>query len=88
MSHLSSQSLWVEDAAREKGVRKVVRALIEARGGNGAEVKKDLDASYRKGVVFYRDVRVAEWVPAEGRMKLMGEACQLQAAYDILMGTK
>eukprot|EP00973_Karenia_brevis_P016521 2262675-Karenia_brevis.AAC.1 len=37
------------DQARERAVRKVVRVLIEKNGGEGAVVKKRIDALYKSG---------------------------------------
>eukprot|EP00973_Karenia_brevis_P087072 12074763-Karenia_brevis.AAC.1 len=37
------------DQARERAVRKVVRVLIEKNGGDGAAVKKRIDALYKSG---------------------------------------
>ena len=47
-----------EDFAREKAVRKVVRAIIESNGGDGKTIKKDIDTDYPRGVVWYQDARV------------------------------
>eukprot|EP00959_Pyramimonas_sp_CCMP1952_P166613 3482311-Pyramimonas_sp.AAC.1 len=38
------------------------------RAGTGAVVKRGIDASYRKGIAWWKDQRVAEW--EDGAMKL------------------
>ena len=80
-----------DDAAREKAVRKVVRVLIEHNNGNGAEIKKRIEAKYKAGIVRWKAddnkwKKVAEWKPEEGKMELMAEAAALQAPFDVLMG--
>jgi predicted Fe-S protein YdhL (DUF1289 family) len=76
----------LEDRTREKAVRKVVRAIIEYSGGNGSEVKAALETNYKKGIVWWKGVRAAEWDAAESKMVLLGDAVPLQAAFDVLMG--
>ena len=73
-----------ETAQREKAVRKVVRAIIEANGGDGKLVKQEIDARYRKGVVIWKDQRVAEWM--DGNMKLINAGTQFQESFQKLMG--
>ena len=57
------------DWNRERAVRKVVRCIIEGNGGNGPEVKTDMDISYRRGVVWFKDERIAEWQVDADSMK-------------------
>ena len=59
-------------------MRKFVRAIIEANGGDGAKVKQDMDAKYRKGTVIWKDERVAEWSAKEQKLILKGEGLQYQ----------
>ena len=73
-----------EDWERERAVRKVVRTIIETHGGDGPTVKKDLEANYRRGIVWYKDDRMAEW-KAEGDekpdMKFLGPGVRYEEAY-------
>ena len=57
-----------------QAVRKIIGTLIEAHGGNGQLVKKDIETTQR-GVLLCKDERVAAWevIGGERRMKLMGE---------------
>ena len=72
-----------EKAAKEKTVRKVVRAIIEQTGGDSSTVKKMIEADYRRGVVWYRDVRVAEW--HDNSMHLLGEMQQFADHFSALL---
>ena len=79
------------DAAREKGVRKIARLLIEQNGGDGPSVKKRIDTKYPTGVVCWKGEdglwkKVAEWKTAEGKVRLMSDAAAFQAQFDKLMG--
>ena len=76
------------DSLREKAVRKVVRAIIEKEGGDGKKVKEHIETDYKKGYVWYKGPRVATWNAETSRMKLLGEAVILQAAFDKLMGNE
>ena len=40
-------------------------------GGDGAKVKEDIDADYKKGIVRYKNVQVGKYV--NGTMELKGE---------------
>ena len=51
-------------------------------------MKKGIDANYKRGVVWWRDSRVAEWNEGEQRMVLKGAAVQYQVAFDKLMTGK
>ena len=72
-----------DSAAREKAVRKVVRAIIESNGGDGAAIKQEMEFSYKRGIVWWREERVAEW--KDGHMKLKGAAEQYAEAFKTLM---
>ena len=79
-----------EDGGKSRAVRKVIRTLIEANGGNGELVKKKIETN-RRGVVWFKDDRVAEWKVENGcagKMKLMGEMLQLEDAFNTLMDFK
>ena len=72
-------------AAREKAVRKMVRAIIEVRGGNGKEIKKSIDTDYKKGIVWWKNVRVADgW--KDGQLVLTGAAADFRDAFAKLLG--
>ena len=72
-----------EDEARDKAVRKLVRAIIEEAGGDGNAVKKLIDADYRQGIVRHKDVRVGEFT--NYKMELVGEGKKLETRYNKLM---
>ena len=74
-----------DDEAKDKAVRKLVRAIIEGNGGDGPGVKKHMDAKYKKGIVIWKDERVATWSAKEQKLILKGEGLQYQDAYDLLM---
>ena len=76
-----------DDEAKDRAIRKFVRAIIEGNGGDGAEVKKQMDAKYKKGIVIWKDERVAEWCVKEQKLMLKGEGLQYQKAYDVLIAT-
>ena len=68
-----------EDLAREKAVRKLVKAFIVGVGGDAELTKKDLHTDYRKGVVWYKEVRAEEY--AGGKMHLKGEGTKVEALF-------
>ena len=72
-----------EDLAREKAVRKLVKAFIVGVGGDAELTKKDLHTDYRKGVVWYKEVRVGEY--AGGKMHLKGEGTKVEALFSNYM---
>ena len=77
-----------EDATRERAIRKLVRAIIETKGSDGQAVKKDIDANYRKGVVWWQEVRVAEWSKVDQKLSFVvghDEHADFQTAFDKLM---
>ena len=79
-----------EDGGKSRAVRNVIRTLIEANGGNGELVKKKIETN-RRGVVWFKDERVAEWKVESGgagKMKLMGEMLRLEDAFNTLMDFK
>ena len=80
------QQEWKKDRA----IRKVIRTLIEANGGNGEEVKKKIDSN-RQGIIWFRDERVAESKVEQGRegyMKLKGVMLEHEASFTTLMECK
>ena len=72
-----------ETAAREKAVRNIVRTIIEKSGRDGAAIKEELEVSYKKGVVWWKDERVAEW--KDGAVVLKGEAVAFEETFKALM---
>ena len=80
-----------DDIDREKAVRKLVRAIIEkeetAQEPVDAETtRKNIEAKYELGIVFYyKGVRVGAY--KNNKMRLLGEAVQLQTKYDQLMSS-
>jgi hypothetical protein len=64
------------DMKRDRAVRKLVRTIIEAEGGDGDTVKQHIDTNYKKGVVWFKELRVGEW--KNGAMHLSGHALQYQ----------
>ena len=63
----------------------MVRVIIEQNGGDGRKVKEDIMTSYKKGVVWWKDARVAEWCAEEKVMRLKGEVLQYQEEFNKLM---
>ena len=74
------------DAEREKAVRKVVRTIIESNGGDGKTIKTDIETDYKKGIVWWKDERVAEW--KDDKMNLKGAAASYATAFDKFMGNQ
>ena len=58
-------------------MRKFVKAFIIGIGGDAELTKKDLQTDYRKGVVWYKKVRVGEYVG--GNMHLKCEGTKVEA---------
>ena len=51
------------------------RKLICVGGYNdGKAIKESIDTNYRKGVVWWKDVRIAEWDAKTNMMILSGDA--------------
>ena len=78
------------DAAREKAVRKVVRTLIEAKGGDGAAIKKRIDSKYKIGIVWWKGddskwLKVAEWSVETCKMELKNGGEAYQSRFNALM---
>ena len=78
------------DANKEKAVRKVVRLLIERAGGDGAAVKKKIDAKYAWGGVWFlgddsKWTKVAQWNAKDDKMTMLGEAAVMQATLDKML---
>ena len=73
-----------EQAQKDRAVRKVVRTIIEVNGGDGSKVKAEIDARYKKGVVLWRDSRVAEWDYRQKKMVLCGAGMAWQEHFDKL----
>ena len=74
-----------DDEPKDRAVRKLVRAIIEGNGGDGADVKKNIDAKYWTGIVIWKDERVAEWSAKEQKLTLKCGGLQYQDAFDVLM---
>ena len=74
-----------DDEKKDRAVGKFVRAIIEHNGGDCAEVKKRVDAKYRRGIVIWKDERVAEWSDKEQKLILKGEGLTFKKAFDLLM---
>lgn len=73
---------------RERAVRKVVRVIIEQNGNNGKEIKKDIDTDYVKGIVWWKDERVAEWDEGQCKMELKGDVKEYAEQFKTLMEQK
>ena len=70
---------------RERAVRKLVRAIIETGGGDGAILKPDIETQYRKGIVWWHDKRVAEWSGVDMKMKFLPGGVQVQSVFEKLL---
>ena len=66
--YVNTDSVHDPNPARTKSMRKLVRAIIEVHGGDGGKIKADIVTNYRKGKVWYRGERVAEWSEATDSM--------------------
>ena len=66
----------------------VVRAIIETSGGDGTTVKLDIETQYRRGIVWWKETRVAEWISVDMKMKLLPSGTQFQVAFDRLMNSQ
>ena len=71
-----------DDQARTKAVRKLVRAIIEEEGG-GAHTKTKIDTNYRRGTVWYHDVRMGDF--RDGQMMLTNNGAKFSAKFKQLM---
>ena len=61
-----------------------MRTIIEANGGDGKVVKQHIDANYAKGILRWKDERVAEW--QDGRLVFKGAALAWKATWEKHMG--
>ncbi|CAE8619507.1 unnamed protein product, partial [Polarella glacialis] len=77
-----------EVAAKERAVRKVVRAIIEMNGGDGDQVKQTIRARYKSGLVWWNNERVAEWNQESETMTLLGAAAVYAEKFNLLMNNK
>ena len=50
--------------------------------------KKDLEANYATGAIWYKDVQVAEWDKDGSKLTMMGAENQFAVAFRTLMSTK
>ena len=73
-----------EDEMKAKAVRKLVRTVIQENGGDGKDVKKRIDTNYPKGIVWFKDARIAEW--KDGRMVFKDAGKDFKEAFEKLMG--
>ena len=71
-----------DDQARTKAVRKLVRAIIEEEGG-GAHTKTKIDTNYRRGTVWYHDVRMGDF--RDGQMMLTNNGAKFSEKFKQLM---
>ena len=53
----------------------------------GDAVKKEIDTNYKKGIVWWRGPRVAEWDLELGKMVLKGSAAIYEADFQRLMAS-
>ena len=74
-----------EPAKRERAVRKLVRAIIESKGGNGKAVKANIDKDYKNGVVWWQEQRVGEWDRKDCKMIFLGDGLAWEEAYKKLL---
>ena len=61
--------------------------IIEKNGGKGDIIKPDIDTNYPKGIVWWREDRVAEWDSERGKMVLKGAAASYEADFERLMAS-
>ena len=72
-----------EDQSRTKAVRKLVRAIIEEEGGNAQTTKAKIDTNYRRGIVWYHDVRMGDF--KDGQMELTNNGAKFGTKFKELM---
>ena len=65
-----------------KAVRKLVRAIIEEEGGS-AQTKAKIDTNYRRGIVWYHDVRMGDF--KDGQMELTNNGANFGTKFKKLM---
>jgi hypothetical protein len=71
-----------KDIKRDRAVRKLVRTIVEAEVEKDSTVKQHIDTDYKKGIVWYKELRVGEW--KDGAMHLSGHAVQYQDRFNEL----
>ena len=71
-----------DDQARTKAVRKLVRAIIEEEGGS-AQTKTKIETNYRRGIVWYNDVRMSDF--KDGQMELTNNGAKFGTKFKKLM---
>jgi phage terminase large subunit GpA-like protein len=71
------------DEAKDKAVRKLVRAIIETEGGRPSEVKTNIDTDYRRGIVRYKDLRIG--VYTDGKMQFHEAGSKFEGRFIELM---
>ena len=71
----------------ENAVSKVVRAIIESKGGDGRSLKQSgkVWGSYRKGYVLWEGKRAAEWKEEAGTMEFTEDGKEFEAPFRALM---
>ena len=76
------------DAPREKAIRKLVRTIIEANGGdgNGLKAAGRIYANYRIGYVLWKGERVAEWDDKSGKVKFTEKGQGYEQSFRKLVG--
>jgi hypothetical protein len=76
------------DAPREKAIRKLVRTIIEANGGDGSALKAagHLYANYRVGYALWKGDRVAEWDEKSGKVEFTEKGRVYEQAFRKLVG--
>ena len=65
-----------------------MRLIIEKLGGDGKAVKRELETSYTKVRVWWKEQKVAEWDEETGAMKLMVAMEGWMDEFQSLMGEK
>ena len=69
-----------EHLAMEKAVRKLVKGFIVGVRGDAELTKNELHTDYRKGVVWYKEVRVGEYTGC--KMHSKGEGTKVEAFFN------
>ena len=77
------------DTPKERATRKVVRAIIEANGGNGRALKADghVYANYGRGFVIWKGTRVAAWNESSETMEFSQEGAEFEQSFRKLLGS-
>ncbi|CAK0870302.1 unnamed protein product [Prorocentrum cordatum] len=82
---VSEYTKWMDGAEAAMGDEKAEQVAEETGGKDPQHVKKLIDTHYRKGIVWFKDTRVAEWDDKEKKMILIGDAQTFQGKLDELM---